>query len=1202
MANNTVTINKIIAMFKDLSIRHDMINDFGYGNTYDIGASRTMLFPYLWLEPTTTRILMGQTNAYRVMVYGFNIYLMDKVEKGDGNYQDTLSDTNFILNTVLTELSQHQYYIDMNVSMDGDISADPVVFSTDDYVNGWMATISLKVPLRYTPCNTPIQPIAGWTSSLTSGSQSISQYILIGDSIINGFTVREEDNDPIYTETKTLVFPDGSISQLDEHTVEIDFGPISNGFTVTDEDGSIVYTDTTKLIFPEGSISQPDPNTVQIDIKAGIVLSDTYDTIVELMNAGELVPGAYYEINDYQTIYFQPATFDLKTADIEPLILLATSESTFSTIAYSGNDFTVNPESQGYIEYNININEISYDSGSTTASVKGLITYRTDNKNNSAPYDHTKVEMVRYYDSITGDYTSYYDQGEGFHDGILTFDGYNNVIEKGTLYDYNYNQELLSNNVIDGNYNKIGVGGINNTIMNSNTVVMEEGASNNVAFGSSNNTLGKAVSDCLLYSNASRNVIGDLSYSIILEGASNNTFGTRNRNSNIRNSNQTVVGDNNEYISITNGCSVTSIGNNNSGISMTNGTQNTVIGSRNSSITFSNMGGGYQDNNIGDNNQSITISFSGSGITIGNKSNYIQLENSSNVTIGDYNVNMQITNGDNNTIGTSNQNITISNSNNNTLENLNNTITFTSGAGNNNIGNNNINFNITSGSQFNTVGDNCTTITFNNGTQKCYINNSSNISLNNGSINCEIENSTNIDTKGVTLEYVNFYDVDTVSATWSGFARPLVSHSEISNVTGLTFSNRNAAQSVFRNFGIQSSSNMIISASNSSLVATASFFGQYNKVYTDIVPTTYLNKLGITGGSLRFANLTTEPNGSNGDVYYNSTNNRFRKYQSGTWSNFGDTGATGADGSRGAQFTSYDEFSNGNDPNCIPPFCDVYNNGQILDDLIVGSLDGNYWSWNGSSWVLQGSLMGPQGPQGPIGPSATYSSTRVPFAGATGSLISSPTFTYSGTASGIGTMSSYGASFSQAKINTIYDGSNRISVDTLNRIVYDSSSTTSIFYGLREATDSAGITSINWNSRQLLFPSSVLSLDFGSGYASDTSGITSIDWVNRTLNSLDGNARINYRADISSGDVSALQLIGDGDLSPLSLKDSGSLVSSPSSGQIEYNGEFRATDSTGVRKNIVIGNITSGLFVNPDTTQALEVYINGNTYYLQLVT
>lgn len=178
MANNTEQLSKIISIFRDISVRHKQINDFGYGQKFDIGASRSMLFPYLWVEPT--RHTWNQTdNRFRDVTYTFNVYIMDKINKGDSNWEDTHSDTEYILSTILTEISQHQYYVEMGIIMDGDVDIEPEMEETDDNSNGWKANLSLRIPMRYTPCNIPIQPITGFTVSLNS---SITEYRLIGST------------------------------------------------------------------------------------------------------------------------------------------------------------------------------------------------------------------------------------------------------------------------------------------------------------------------------------------------------------------------------------------------------------------------------------------------------------------------------------------------------------------------------------------------------------------------------------------------------------------------------------------------------------------------------------------------------------------------------------------------------------------------------------------------------------------------------------------------------------------------------------------------------------------------------------------------------------------------------------------------------------------------------------------------------------
>ena len=176
MANNSFSVNQIISIFRDLSIRHEMVNDFGYGPTYNIGASQPMKFPYIWVEQGQAQVLKS-LNGYKENIYTFQVYCMDKINKGDDNYDEIISDTKFILDSIISDMSQHQYYVDFNISLYLDIVMDVVTEATDDNVNGWVANISLKNPVRYTPCNVPIEPISGYTTTLNA---SITEYRLIG--------------------------------------------------------------------------------------------------------------------------------------------------------------------------------------------------------------------------------------------------------------------------------------------------------------------------------------------------------------------------------------------------------------------------------------------------------------------------------------------------------------------------------------------------------------------------------------------------------------------------------------------------------------------------------------------------------------------------------------------------------------------------------------------------------------------------------------------------------------------------------------------------------------------------------------------------------------------------------------------------------------------------------------------------------------
>jgi len=166
MANNTTTINRIILMFEDIAKRHQMINQFSYGPISDINTEGEIKMPYLHVENTNSTLSKGTGIDYRESYFDFDIYVMDRINKGDSNYLDTTSDTLYILHTIISEISQHPYYVDAGLKLVDDITTEPVFEATDDNVNGHRTTLRIKQAFRYTPCTVPIEQIPGWTFSL----------------------------------------------------------------------------------------------------------------------------------------------------------------------------------------------------------------------------------------------------------------------------------------------------------------------------------------------------------------------------------------------------------------------------------------------------------------------------------------------------------------------------------------------------------------------------------------------------------------------------------------------------------------------------------------------------------------------------------------------------------------------------------------------------------------------------------------------------------------------------------------------------------------------------------------------------------------------------------------------------------------------------------------------------------------------------
>jgi len=166
MASNTPSLNKLFELIGLVSRSHRMVKDFRTGPLWDMNALKDLQTPYIWCEEAQSRISIGN-GSHKTGLYTFRLYCMDRIQKDQTNYQEILSDTKFILDTIMTELDQHPLFRELGLSIDaGDIVFEPVYEETDVNANGHSVEFTLRFPIRYTPCNVPIDSLAGFTFSL----------------------------------------------------------------------------------------------------------------------------------------------------------------------------------------------------------------------------------------------------------------------------------------------------------------------------------------------------------------------------------------------------------------------------------------------------------------------------------------------------------------------------------------------------------------------------------------------------------------------------------------------------------------------------------------------------------------------------------------------------------------------------------------------------------------------------------------------------------------------------------------------------------------------------------------------------------------------------------------------------------------------------------------------------------------------------
>ena len=147
-------------------------------------------------------------------------------------------------------------------------------------------------------------------------------------------------------------------------------------------------------------VDQTD-NTLKIKNTAGEIYGGasyaeiTYSGLVNTINASGLTAGSFYLITDFRTCYDQPdfnsnkneiIGGNYKQAEIEPILVFATSVSTISVDAYQPKY----PNDKIKYDWTFNVTE------RTNGVAYGRITERIDAYNNRTDYDHRTILFKRY--------------------------------------------------------------------------------------------------------------------------------------------------------------------------------------------------------------------------------------------------------------------------------------------------------------------------------------------------------------------------------------------------------------------------------------------------------------------------------------------------------------------------------------------------------------------------------------------------------------------------------------------------------------------------------------------------------------------------------------------------------------------------------------------------------------------------------------
>ena len=167
-----LTLNQVVKNLNYIGSAHNQVKTFYFGELYDFAASGTTQYPAMavTLEPT-----QYQGN---VLIYSFNVYMLDLVHKNLENATEVLSDTIQMCTDVIALVDNRLY--DWRVEKTSTLT--DIQGGQDDEVTGHWFNLKLRVASPTDRCAAPVfgtitvvNPPANVTNTLTAEDGSILQ-------------------------------------------------------------------------------------------------------------------------------------------------------------------------------------------------------------------------------------------------------------------------------------------------------------------------------------------------------------------------------------------------------------------------------------------------------------------------------------------------------------------------------------------------------------------------------------------------------------------------------------------------------------------------------------------------------------------------------------------------------------------------------------------------------------------------------------------------------------------------------------------------------------------------------------------------------------------------------------------------------------------------------------------------------------------
>jgi len=140
-----MTIKEVKKLLNNLATDHKQINDFGWGDVWEIGESKSITYPLMYCTIQNSNVSGKTFNL------SLSIIFADLVFEDEKNEDDVISDQMLICQDIIAQLRSDTFDFTLGQSVNVNFFTERL----SDLVAGVQATISLSLPYVADRCAVP---------------------------------------------------------------------------------------------------------------------------------------------------------------------------------------------------------------------------------------------------------------------------------------------------------------------------------------------------------------------------------------------------------------------------------------------------------------------------------------------------------------------------------------------------------------------------------------------------------------------------------------------------------------------------------------------------------------------------------------------------------------------------------------------------------------------------------------------------------------------------------------------------------------------------------------------------------------------------------------------------------------------------------------------------------------------------------------